>query len=170
MFVKRWQDTNAAQQYVVGGREAPDHASLDISVTHMDPNWNDAVPSWRKRKTPHRASSGRAATASTGQVRQWATVPRHAEDTTPRTGSAMRNSLSTPGLATVGLGKFNIGALHEVIQQPDSNHDLEQGDDFFPGGLGVPDSFQGAGAMPTFYTDNTHPVRTYCCVNTRHFG
>lgn len=120
----------------------------------MDPNWNDAVPSWRKRKTPRGASSGRAATASIGQVRQWATVPRHADDTTPRTGSAMRRSLSTPGLATVGLGRFNIGALHEVIQQPDTNHDKEQCDDFFPGGLGVPDSFQGEGPIRIVYATN----------------
>lgn len=105
----------------------------------MDPNWNDAVPSWRQPKTPQSAS---------GKPRQWATVPRADEKSAPttassRTGSAMRSSLSTPGLATVGLGKFNIGALHEVNQQPDTNHALEECDDFFPGGLGIPDSFQG---------------------------
>ncbi|CBJ49037.1 conserved unknown protein [Ectocarpus siliculosus] len=55
----------------------------------------------------------------------------------------MRSSASTPGLSTVGLGKFNIAALHQVIQQPDTNNTTEQCDDFFPGGLGVPDSFQG---------------------------
>lgn len=78
-----------------------------------------------------------------------------------RTGSAMRSSLSTPGLATVGLGKFNIGALHAVIQQPDANSTLEQCDDFFPGGLGVPDSFQGEGPRSMLSSFMNHRRRLH---------
>lgn len=123
----------------------------------MDPNWNDAVPSWRQQKTPQSAS-GRAATAASGKPRQWATIPCADEKLSPttassRTSSAMRSSVSTPGLATLGLGKFNIRALHEVNQQPDINHTLEECDDFFPGGLGIPDSFQGDG--PSVLSDST---------------
>lgn len=67
----------------------------------------------------------------------------------------MRSSVSTPGLATVGLGKFNIGALHEVNQQLDVNHTLGDCDDFFPGGLGIPDSFQGDGPNSYFLISYT---------------
>lgn len=113
----------------------------------MDPDWNDAVPSWRQPKTPQSAS-GRAATANSGKARQWATVPHAIDKSVPttalwRNGSTMRSSASTPGLAAVGLGKFNIGALHEANQQPHVSHSLGECDDFFPGGLGIPDSFQG---------------------------
>lgn len=140
----------------------------------MDPNWSDAIPPWRQPKTPQSASSGRAATVSAGQLRQWARVPRRADETpTPtassRSGSAMRSSLSTPGLAAVGLGKFNIGALHEVIKQPDTNNNstlLEQCDNFFPEGLGVPDSFQGARTdSPFYYKEST----TIQCANVYSF-
>lgn len=125
----------------------------------MDPNWDDAVPSWRQPKTPQSAS-GRAATASSSKPRQWATVPRAVDKSAPttassRTGSAMRTSVSTPGLATVGLGKFNIGALHEVNQQPDVNQTLGECDDFFPGSLGIPDSFQGDGPNANFIISQT---------------
>ncbi|CAM9126445.1 unnamed protein product [Ectocarpus sp. 12 AP-2014] len=127
----------------------------------MDPDWNDAVPSWQQPKTPHSASSSKIsspAAASAGQLRQWANIPRGCNNSRPRaddtstpmtassrigTCSSMRSSASTPGLSTVGLGKFNIAALHQVIQQPDTNNTTDQCDDFFPGGLGVPDSFRG---------------------------
>lgn len=59
----------------------------------------------------------------------------------------MRGSHSTPGgLATVGLGNFKIGALHDINQADLPSH--EDGDNgFFPGGLGVPDSFKGKGYL-----------------------
>ena len=146
----------------------------------MNPDWDDAVPSWRQSKTRHIPSAsssmpGRAATASTGQLRQWATttaplngssrsggdIPRRNEGavaaTAPmtalsNTGRGVRGSHSIQGLATVGLGNFKIGALHDMIQA-----ELPHGEDdggFFPGGLGVPDSFKG---------EATTPLSVYCC-------
>lgn len=58
----------------------------------------------------------------------------------------MRGSHSTQGLATVGLGNFKIGALHDMIQA-DLPHEEDDGG-FFPGGLGVPDSFKGEVTTP----------------------
>lgn len=59
---------------------------------------------------------------------------------TPKPGRTVQGSRSAQGLATVGLGNFKIGAMHDVLQ-----NDLEEQEDgfFFPGGLGVPESFQG---------------------------
>lgn len=143
----------------------------------MDPDWNDAVPSWRQPKTPQTASSGRAARANEGHLRQWATIPHAIGSTTsgsradkkstpttaPRTdSSAMRSSLSTLGLAAIGLGKFNISALHDVIQQQDENKafsavEQQQCDDFFRRGLCVPEIFQG-----TMYSTSTSIVKFAC--------
>lgn len=53
-------------------------------------------------------------------------------------GQRMRGSYSSQGLASVGLGNFKIGALHDVIKS-----DVESDGGFFPGGLGVPENFQG---------------------------
>ncbi|CAM9861181.1 unnamed protein product [Scytosiphon promiscuus] len=132
----------------------------------MNPDWDDAVPSWRQPKTPQTASSssGRTGRANEGHVKQWATIPDAFGSNTisgraadknltsmravSRSGSsAIRSSSSTPGLAAVGLGRFNISALHDVIQQQDGNHgtamEQERSDDFFQSGLGVPQNFQG---------------------------
>lgn len=59
----------------------------------------------------------------------------------------MRGSRSAQGLATVGLGNFKIGALHDMMKHPgdedDVDVDTDDNDGFFPGGLDVPDSFKG---------------------------
>lgn len=58
----------------------------------------------------------------------------------------IRGSRSAQGLATVGLGNFKIGALHDMLKHPgdgDVNADVDCDDGFFPGGLDVPDSFKG---------------------------
>lgn len=119
----------------------------------MNPNWNDAVPPWQKPKTAQTSNAlpsqgGRAATASADQSREWATTsaniaPRGSKTATPMTaskssGRRMRGSYSSQGLASVGLGNFKIGALHDVIKS-----DVESDGGFFPGGLGVPENFQG---------------------------
>ncbi|CAM9137473.1 unnamed protein product, partial [Hapterophycus canaliculatus] len=126
----------------------------------MDPNWNNAVPSWHQPKTSQTASSGGARRTNDCHSRKWVTISRASsrntsggrvdKQSTPMTASrtdssAIQTSLSTPGLATIGLGKFNISALHDVIQQQDANQATTavEGRDFFQTGLGVPDSFQG---------------------------
>lgn len=127
----------------------------------MNPNWNDAVPSWRQPKTAQSSDnsspqSSRAATASGGQLQQWAHVPSSNHTSDPRrgdaratptaasskTGRVARRSRSAQGLATVGLGNFKIGALHDAMQAG-AVEEVEQEDGFLPGGLGVPESFQG---------------------------
>lgn len=109
-------------------------------------------------------SGRRASTASTGQLGLRATASTNIAQSnvlaysqtrggvnTPTTASSskgggrgIRGSRSAQGLATVGLGNFKIGALHDVIKQGDMVGDHEHDDGgFFPGGLGVPDSFRG---------------------------
>lgn len=51
----------------------------------------------------------------------------------------LRGSCSSQGLASVGLGNFKIGAIHDVVK----SSDVESDDGFFLEGLGVPENFQG---------------------------
>lgn len=147
----------------------------------MDPDWNDAIPSWRQPKTPQTASSGKAARAKESHVRQWATVPSASgsgggKTSTPmaasRTGSSpMRNSVSTPGLATIGPGRFNVSALHDVIKQrEDSNKATaaveHECDDFFRNGLGIPEQFQGDVYLSSScHTYTQHDLRAACVID-----
>lgn len=51
----------------------------------------------------------------------------------------MRGSRSAQGLASVGLGNFKIGALHDLM----STEAVPEDDGFCPGGFAVPQSFKG---------------------------
>lgn len=111
-----------------------------------------SIPCTDKRLPSYRAS---VATVNVGQLRQWATIPRHEEttaavgcerdgiDSTPQPESedpkGSQEPRSAPSLANIGLGNFQIGALQEVIKG-----DAVQGsDDFFAGGPDMPESFRG---------------------------
>lgn len=126
----------------------------------MNPNMDVTSDAWRQSKffpyTDNRLPSYRAsvATVNVGQLRQWATISRHQE--TPAAGCARERVAGTPqpesedrkgpqvprsapSLANIGLEKFQIGALHEVIK----GDSVQGSDDFFPGGPDMPESFRG---------------------------
>lgn len=85
----------------------------------------------------------------------------------------IRGSHSAQGLATVGLGNFKIGALHDVMKQGDLVVDHEHEHDncgFFPGGLGVPDSFKSelGGASYTVLSVPVIWVVITSCLSSTH--
>lgn len=86
-------------------------------------------------------SSKFSASSDVAQQRGGAKSPMMLSSPTSGRAQGIRGSRSAQGLATVGLGNFKIGALHEAIQGGCTAENQNGG--LFPGGLGVPQSFQG---------------------------